>query len=76
MTASVYYSTNIVVLTIINKFKEEMSKAAASEDSAPRTMRELVQKKFLEEVIDAAGKTTFIITADHAVMMLLRTVSL
>ncbi len=38
-----------------------MSKAAASEDVAPRTMREMVQKKFLEEVIDAAGETQIVL---------------
>ena len=27
-----------------------------TEDSAPRCLKELVQKKFLEEVIDAAGE--------------------
>jgi hypothetical protein len=49
----------IIVCTLSDWSKEKMSKASASEDSAPRSMRELVQKKFLEEVIDAAGERCY-----------------
>ena len=34
-----------------------MSKGAAVEDTNPRTIRELIQKKFLDEVIGCTGKS-------------------
>ncbi len=48
-----------------------MSKAGSGEDAAPRSMRELVQKKFLEEVIDAAGKLLVIISLTSTLLLLL-----
>jgi hypothetical protein len=35
--------------------RKEMSKFAGTEESQPKTLRELIQKKFLDEVVGCAG---------------------